>query len=153
MRRQFIQVCLAGLLCLSAATVGCPGPGPLPPAPDTITIEYINSANAPILVDLLVSSDPNITQEELLLGGGTLFRDTVDLTFPGDIPFAFDVSCADAQAIIIDRAVLLVTDGPAVGSTILYQGLDYFCGEVVSFEFATDEAETEMFVSVAFFEQ
>lgn len=135
---------------MSAATVQCPGPNGVPA---TVTIEYINSTNAPVLVDLLVSNDPNISQDELLFGGGVLFRDTVDLTFAGDIPFSFDLSCEEAEAIIIDRAVLLITDGPEVGSTILYQGFDYFCGEIISFEFTTDPDEFEMFISVDYFEQ
>ena len=109
-----------------------------------MTIEYVNSTSADLLVDLLVSNDPNITQDELLLGG-TLFRDTVSVD-----PLRFDFSCTDAQAIIIDRAVLLITDGPEIGSTILYQDQDFFCGEIVSFEFTTNADESQLAVSVAF---
>jgi hypothetical protein len=117
--------------------------------PTTITIEYVNSTAASVLVDLLVSSDPNITQDDLL-AIGALFRDTVDPLPPSGIPVSFDLSCAEAEALIIDRATLLITDGPEKGSTILYQGQDYFCGEIVSFEFTTNVAETELFISAAF---
>ena len=143
--RLLIRVCLAGLLCVGITqNLGCP---PRPVVSDTVTIEYVNSTNADVLVDLLVSDDPNITQDELL-AGGTLFRDTVSID-----PVSFDLPCVDAEAIIIDSAVLLITDGPAVGSTILYQDLDYFCGEVISFEFTTNADESQMFVSVDYFAQ
>lgn len=149
MKRILMLVCMAFILTMATATsVRCPSNPPPPPVSNTITAEYINSTDADVLVELLASNDPNITQDELLLTG-TLFRDTV--LAGGSL--RFDLNCADAKAIIVDRAVLLITNGPAVGSTILYQDPDFFCGEIVSFEFTANADDTQLFVNVAFFPQ
>ncbi len=142
MRRRLIPICMIVLFCLGALTTIRCNVQP-PPASDVVTIEYVNSTDADILVDLLVSSDPNITQDELL-ANGTLFRDTV----AAGESLQFDLSCADAQALIIDQAIMLITDGPAVGSTILYEDLDYACGQTVGFEFDTnaDKSQLDVFL-------
>lgn len=143
--RRLILGSLTVLLCMSvAANLHC---NVTPPVAQTVTIQYINSTNAPILVDLLASNDSNITQDALL-ADGTLYRDTVPLSPP---PLEFQLSCTDAAAIIIDRAVLLTTDGPEIGSVILYEGTDFACGETASFEFTTDTRQTQLFVSFAHF--
>lgn len=147
MARLLLQIGLAGMLCVGGVfNSGCPS---RPSVPTTVTIEYVNSTGADVLVDLLASNDPNITQDQLL-AGGTMFRDTVAA---GGSPLQFDLSCADAKAIIIDRAVMVITNGPEIGSTILYQDQDYFCGEIVSFEFTTNADQTELAVNVAYFPQ
>jgi hypothetical protein len=135
MRPRLIPICMIGLFCLGTmTTINCT----TQPTIDTITVLYLNSTDADIQVDLLVSNDPNITQDELL-GDGSLFRDTVDA---GD-SLQFDLSCADAPALIIDQATMLPA-GPAVGSTILYQDLDYACGQTVGFEFAASANDTQL---------
>jgi hypothetical protein len=106
-----------------------------------VTIQYVNSTEAANLVALLVSNDPNISQDDLL-ATGTLFRDTVAA---GDT-IEFELGCADTQALIIDQAIMLIQDGPAVGSTILYEDLDYTCGQTVGFEFTTNADKSELFI-------
>ncbi len=113
-----------------------------------MTIEYINDTPVPLAVDLLVSDDPNISQAELL-ATGAFFPDTVG----ANEVLQFDFDCVDARAIIIDVAELLIEQPPAVGTVILYQGLDFFCGEVVSFQFTTNPGITVLDVDVAFFDQ
>ncbi len=140
MVRRSIRGCMALLLCLGAAVnAGCPRPSP---TPDTVTIQYANSTSASILVDLLTSSDPNITQDALL-ADGNLLRDTVA---PSPPPLEFTLACSDSEAIIIDRAVLLLTNGPEIGSVILYQGVDFSCGQTASFEFTTNADQTQLAV-------
>ncbi len=140
MGQTIVRACMGVLLGLGAAiNAGCPSPTP---TVDTVTIQYVNSTSAQILVDLLTSSDPNISQDALL-ADGNLLRDTVD---PSPPPLEFTLACQDAQAIIIDRAVMLITDGPEIGSVILYQGIDFFCGDVASFEFTTNADQTELAV-------
>lgn len=147
MIRRLVSMGLAGLLCAGAAlNMACP-PAPPPVTPTTVTIEYVNNTSASVLVDLLTSNNPNITQDQLL-ADGTLFRDTVDTS---GTPLTFDLACTDAQAIIIDRAVLLITDGPEIGSVILHQGTDFSCGQTASFTFTTNAGQTQLSVSFAHF--
>jgi hypothetical protein len=140
MRPKFAAICMAGLLCLGTVTAMQCNVQP-PPASNNVTIRYINSTDEAILVDLLTSNDPNISQDDLL-AGGTLFSDTV----AENDTIEFELACAGSQALIIDQAVMLIQDGPRVGSTILYEDLDYACGQVVAFEFQTNADKSELYI-------
>src|SRR5690606_30497191 len=94
------------------------------------------------------SPDPLITQEELLLAG-----DVATLNVGSGLSDSFDLNCADAQALILDRADLLVTGGGAVGTNILYQDVDYFCGEIITFDFTSSADLTVLDVAVTFASQ
>lgn len=142
MRPKLAPICMIGLLCLGAATTGMTcNVQPTPPSSNNVTIRYVNSTGEALLVDLRTSNDPNISEDDLL-AVGTLFRDTV----AQNDTIEFELACADTQAMIIDQAVMLIQDGPAVGSTILYEDLDYACGDVVEFEFTTNNDKSELYI-------
>lgn len=145
MKRALVAIAMCSILSLgTTATIQCPGNGG--PVLDFITIEVINDTPAPLATDFLISSDPLITQDELLDFGEPVLLDAD----AGDI-VSVDIDCVDAAALILDIAELLVEDGGIIGTNILYLDEDYFCGEIISFEFTASNDLTELFVDVAFF--
>lgn len=142
MKRLLTVLGLGGILLTGAAsTVQCPFAGR-----QVVTVEVVNDTPVAIQATFEHSSDPNISEDQLL-ATGTVSSLNVG---SGDPPQSFDLSCSDAQALILDRADLLVTGGGAIGTHILYQGLDYFCGEVVSFDFTASQDLTTLDVTVTY---
>jgi len=144
-RRVLVLLAMFGLLSLGAtAQVDCPGPAPVF---DLITIEVVNSTPVAIEAIFATSDDPFITQDELLE-----FGDLSVLTVPAGEVDSFDLFCDEAAALILDQANLLVSGGGSIGTNILYLDEDYFCGEIISFEFFASQDLFELDVEVTFFE-
>lgn len=143
MRRLLVLLCGAVIMSVGAtASIRCPA------EPTTITIEVFNDTPVAIQSVFSFSADPNIGQDDLLATG-----DLASVTVGSGLVSSFDLSCQEAAALILDRADLLVTGGGVIGTNILYQDLDYFCGEILTFTFTSSEDLTVLDVEVTFQEQ
>lgn len=147
MKRLLLLLCAATILTMGAtATIQCPIF--VRPGPSTITVEVYNGTPVGVQATFAYSYDPNISEDDLLATG-----DLTSLTVGTDLVDSFDLNCVDAEALILDQANLLVTGGGSIGTTVMYQGLDYFCGQVVIFDFYASDDLFELDVEVSFDDQ
>lgn len=144
MRRLLVILGAVTIMSMGAtATIQCPIF--VRPEPSTITVEVVNDTSVALQATFDSSSNPNITQDELLTTGAIS-----SLNVGSGLTDSFDLNCTDAEALILDRADLLVTAGGVIGTNILYQGVDFFCGEVVSFDFTASQDLGTLNVNVTF---
>lgn len=147
MKRLLVLLSTATILSMGATTtIQCPIF--VRPTPTTITVEVVNDTPVALQATFDSSPDPTITQDQLL-ATGTISS----LTVGAGLSDSFDLNCSDAEALILDRADLLVTGGGAVGTNILYQDTDFFCGEIITFDFTASTDLATLNVNVTFANQ
>lgn len=136
--RVVLPILTAALALMSS---GCPGsfsgPGFLPPAFDFITVELIN--DTPFEVDPFIVFD----QDDGFLG--SLFPGEVlatGLLLPGEI-IAFDFDCDELGVIRSEEPEQYVGEFiyTAFSTRTLVQGEDFFCGDLLQFQYV-GEADT-----------
>jgi hypothetical protein len=135
-RRVFLlSAGLASALLLLCAGTGCPSNAVV--VPDTFGIDLVNDTDFEV--------DPGVSVDQFPLDLGTLGP-----LEGSDVPVAFDVDCLPGDTLTIDPILFLPdTDALAAnGPIVLEEGIDYFCGDILTLEFSQDAAGT-FFVDVA----
>lgn len=118
--------------CLSG---GCPVGGLLDLlGPSGTTVQLVNTSNDFALdVELYTGEDQNALELTL-----TEFGERRQVTVPAGETRSFTLSCDKLQAIIIDRAelVLIGDIGPDQKSRVYRDGSDFNCGDTLVFTFS-----------------
>ena len=100
--------------------------------PQTVTVRLVNNADFNVDIVLYTGDDQDVTRELL-----TEVGDEEQFTIPSGETTSFQRNCDELQAIVIDRAdlVLLGEIGPETETDILRDGDDFSCGEILVFTF------------------
>ncbi len=123
-------LCLAALT-LATLTVGCADLLDFLP-PDQVTVRLVNDADFDVEVDLFISDEQDVPRA-VLTELGTPLQYTIA---PGET-VTFSRRCDDLQALVIDRAKLVVLGqiGPEADTDVLRDGTNYHCGDTIVLTF------------------
>ncbi len=136
----------AGLVAMSLC-VGCGLLGLLADQiqPKTVTVRLVNDGDYAVEVELFIADNQDLPEDVLTEIGTEL-----NFTIPAGESAVFSRRCDDLQAIVIDKATLMVIggNGPDASSDVLRDGTDFGCGETIVFTFEHSDVILDFHVTV-----
>lgn len=118
--------------------------------PPGVDMELANNTPFPIKVKLAFNPDEiDIDDDDDLFDDGD---DETYVILPGEVVIV-PLTCREAAAVGIEHAEVLINDGPEEDTVSFWEGVDYFCGEVVAFDFFVNTTVTDLLIDVAVFDE
>ncbi|MHC5108777.1 MAG: hypothetical protein ACYTHJ_02730 [Planctomycetota bacterium] len=122
---------------LAVLSLGCDALVPPTSDPTTLTISFINEvADTDVAVEFFTSSNGDVTRE--VLTDPDISEDLI-FTLDAAASFQYAQFCTEVRAAIVANATLLREgdDRPMATTDILLDGMDFECGNFVTFTFSS----------------
>jgi len=138
----WVGVAIGGAVLFSSLGLQCGVPGlpfeGLPFGHDTVDIELVNFTDYDVDPRIFIHPDDDVSFDELFREENMLL---VEPPLLADELAVFTFDCDDVGTVASDFAWLLLSPTEAVESDngpVLFKGLDFYCGDTVSFIFIDD---------------